>query len=136
MFSFFPPQRKNAALEAKAAEEEKKKQENNQSANSTESLPESTTENPSESPSYDADCPRPAIEQFPKPLIGPSARRHGGLIIHLALAVYTFIGLAIVCDEYFVSSLDRICEGNSAFFIFTYSVVVTFEDQAPGLKYP
>lgn len=58
-----------------------------------------------------ANCTPPAIEQFPDPLIGPSARRHGGLIIHLLLAMYTFVGLAIVCDDYFVASLDRICEG-------------------------
>ncbi|XP_026754390.2 probable sodium/potassium/calcium exchanger CG1090 isoform X2 [Galleria mellonella] len=55
-------------------------------------------------------CTPPAIEQFPKPLMGQSARKHGGLIIHILVAVFTFIGLAIVCDEYFVSSLDRICE--------------------------
>ncbi|XP_022827560.1 probable sodium/potassium/calcium exchanger CG1090 isoform X2 [Spodoptera litura] len=55
-------------------------------------------------------CSPPAIEQFPKPLMGQSARKHGGLIIHILVAVFTFIGLAIVCDEYFVSSLDRICE--------------------------
>ncbi|XP_076644341.1 putative sodium/potassium/calcium exchanger CG1090 [Halictus rubicundus] len=55
-------------------------------------------------------CSPPAIEQFPRPLMGPNARKHGGLIIHLLVAVYTFLGLAIVCDDYFVSSLDRICE--------------------------
>ncbi|KAK9730662.1 Sodium/calcium exchanger protein [Popillia japonica] len=55
-------------------------------------------------------CTPPAIEQFPRPLMGPQARRHGGIIIHVLVAVYTFIGLAIVCDEYFVASLDRICE--------------------------
>ncbi|XP_033332740.2 putative sodium/potassium/calcium exchanger CG1090 isoform X1 [Megalopta genalis] len=55
-------------------------------------------------------CSPPAIEQFPRPLMGPSARKHGGLIIHVLVAVYTFLGLAIVCDDYFVSSLDRICE--------------------------
>ncbi|XP_015435126.1 PREDICTED: probable sodium/potassium/calcium exchanger CG1090 [Dufourea novaeangliae] len=42
--------------------------------------------------------------------MGPNARKHGGLIIHILVAVYTFLGLAIVCDDYFVSSLDRICE--------------------------
>lgn len=26
------------------------------------------------------------------------------------MAIYTFLGLAIVCDDYFVASLDRICE--------------------------
>lgn len=61
------------------------------------------------------DCSPPAIEQFPRPLMGPSARKHGGLIIHILVAIYTFLGLAIVCDDYFVSSLDRICEGNESF---------------------
>lgn len=42
--------------------------------------------------------------------MGPWGRKHGGLIIHLLVATYTFLGLAIVCDEYFVASLDRICE--------------------------
>ncbi|XP_017752270.1 PREDICTED: probable sodium/potassium/calcium exchanger CG1090 [Eufriesea mexicana] len=55
-------------------------------------------------------CSPPAIEQFPRPLMGPKARKHGGLIIHILVAIYTFLGLAIVCDDYFVSSLDRICE--------------------------
>ncbi|GLV42006.1 uncharacterized protein CBL_05036 [Carabus blaptoides fortunei] len=55
-------------------------------------------------------CTPPAIEQFPRPLMGQYARSHGGLIIHVIVAIYTFLGLAIVCDKYFVSSLDRICE--------------------------
>ncbi|XP_055542829.1 probable sodium/potassium/calcium exchanger CG1090 [Wyeomyia smithii] len=55
-------------------------------------------------------CTPPAIEQFPRPLMGPNVRRHGGLVIHVLVAVFTFLGLAIVCDDYFVSSLDRICE--------------------------
>lgn len=58
-------------------------------------------------------CTPPAIEQFPRPLMGPSVRIHGGLVIHVLVAVFTFLGLAIVCDDYFVSSLDRICEGKS-----------------------
>ncbi|XP_063705385.1 probable sodium/potassium/calcium exchanger CG1090 isoform X1 [Culicoides brevitarsis] len=55
-------------------------------------------------------CTPPSIEQFPKPLMPLSWRRHGGLIIHVLVAVFTFLGLAIVCDDYFVSSLDRLCE--------------------------
>jgi len=42
------------------------------------------------------------------------ARQHGGLILHILVAVFTFFGLAIVCDEYFVASLDRLCEGESS----------------------
>ncbi|KAL1137920.1 hypothetical protein AAG570_009615, partial [Ranatra chinensis] len=52
----------------------------------------------------------PAIEQFPRPLIGPVARRHGAVIVHVLICIYSFIGLAIVCDDYFVTTLDRICE--------------------------
>ncbi|XP_015121174.1 probable sodium/potassium/calcium exchanger CG1090 [Diachasma alloeum] len=55
-------------------------------------------------------CTAPAIEQFPKPFMGKWGREHGGLIIHILAAIYTFLGLAIVCDDYFVASLDRICE--------------------------
>ncbi|XP_068153596.1 probable sodium/potassium/calcium exchanger CG1090 [Drosophila tropicalis] len=55
-------------------------------------------------------CTPPAIEQFPEPLMNKWARRHGGLILHILVAVFTFFGLAIVCDEYFVASLDRLCE--------------------------
>ncbi|KAK9889800.1 hypothetical protein WA026_007173 [Henosepilachna vigintioctopunctata] len=55
-------------------------------------------------------CTTPAIEQFPRPLMRNITRRHGGIIIHFIVAIYTFFGLAIVCDEYFVASLDRICE--------------------------
>lgn len=56
-------------------------------------------------------CTPPAIEQFPPPLMSKWVRRHGGLIIHILVAIFTFFGLAIVCDEYFVASLDRLCEG-------------------------
>lgn len=56
-------------------------------------------------------CTPPAIEQFPPPILPPWFREKGGLIIHILIAIFTFLGLAIVCDDYFVSSLDRICEG-------------------------
>lgn len=55
-------------------------------------------------------CTPPAIEQFPPPLLPVWFRERGGLIIHVLIAIFTFLGLAIVCDDYFVSSLDRICE--------------------------
>mmetsp|Transcript_10264 Transcript_10264/g.17207 ORF Transcript_10264/g.17207 Transcript_10264/m.17207 type:complete len:541 (-) Transcript_10264:572-2194(-) len=34
----------------------------------------------------------------------------GGLVIYIAVVLYTFIGMAIVCDEYFCESLDKISE--------------------------
>nr|XP_018907021.1 PREDICTED: probable sodium/potassium/calcium exchanger CG1090 isoform X3 [Bemisia tabaci]XP_018907022.1 PREDICTED: probable sodium/potassium/calcium exchanger CG1090 isoform X3 [Bemisia tabaci] len=74
--------------------------------------PEMTTATPGKAGSGDGrrNCTPPAIEQFPRPLMGQSARRHGGLILHIIICVYTFVGLAIVCDDYFVTALDCICE--------------------------
>ncbi|KAH8311563.1 hypothetical protein KR044_006914, partial [Drosophila immigrans] len=57
-----------------------------------------------------SNCTPPAIEQFPQPLMNKWARQHGGLVLHIIVAIFTFFGLAIVCDEYFVASLDRLCE--------------------------
>ena len=61
-------------------------------------------------------CTPPAIEQFPVPLMDNYYRQRGGLLIHILIAIYMFIGLAIVCDDYFVPALDRIAEG--IFFYF------------------
>ena len=52
----------------------------------------------------------PAVKQFPSPILGREARRHGGLVLHILIACYMFIGLAIVCDEYFVPALDRMSD--------------------------
>ncbi|KAF3420156.1 hypothetical protein E2986_13293 [Frieseomelitta varia] len=100
--------------EKKISEEEKSKNIRGQSQNvpRTTTVPTTTTiryERATWRPRRE-NCSPPAIEQFPRPVMGPSARKHGGLIIHILVAIYTFLGLAIVCDDYFVSSLDRICE--------------------------
>ncbi|KAK8748010.1 hypothetical protein OTU49_016269 [Cherax quadricarinatus] len=56
-------------------------------------------------------CTLPAIEQFPRGFMSPSARKSGGLIVHIIITIYMFVGIAIVCDEYFVPSLEMICDG-------------------------
>lgn len=74
-------------------------------------------------------CTAPAIEQFPPTILPVWFRNHGGIIIHILIAIFTFLGLAIVCDDYFVSSLDRICEGifnYIIFFLITYYVFILF----------
>lgn len=53
-------------------------------------------------------CMPPAIEQFPEPILNKTQRRYGGLIFHVALAIYMFIGLAIVCDDFFVPALEKL----------------------------
>ena len=47
--------------------------------------------------------------------MGNTARKNGGLVIHIFVATYMFIGLAIVCDDYFVPALDKIADGESIF---------------------
>lgn len=57
-----------------------------------------------------AKCMRPDIEQFPRLFFSQWARNHGAVIFHFVLTIYMFIGLAIVCDDYFVPSLELICK--------------------------
>ena len=56
-------------------------------------------------------CLKPAVTQFPDPLIDKKSRQQGLVLIHILVAVYMFIGLAIVCDDFFVPSLTRVSDG-------------------------
>ncbi|XP_006821873.1 sodium/potassium/calcium exchanger 5-like [Saccoglossus kowalevskii] len=55
-------------------------------------------------------CTPPAIDQFPADLFSREQRQHGGVLLHFLISLYMFIALAIVCDDYFVSSLESISE--------------------------
>lgn len=55
-------------------------------------------------------CTPPAIEEFPRPLIPQYIRVKGGLVVHLLVSAYMFLGLSIVCDDYFVPALERMVE--------------------------
>ncbi|XP_076305086.1 sodium/potassium/calcium exchanger Nckx30C-like [Tachypleus tridentatus] len=48
--------------------------------------------------------------QFPEDLFTEQQRKNGLVCLHVFGLVYMFIGLAIVCDEFFVPSLDVITE--------------------------
>uniref|UniRef100_A0A673L4D4 Sodium/potassium/calcium exchanger 3-like n=1 Tax=Sinocyclocheilus rhinocerous TaxID=307959 RepID=A0A673L4D4_9TELE len=52
----------------------------------------------------------PAIHEFPEDIFTKGQRRHGAILLHVFCAVYMFYALAIVCDVYFVPSLEKICE--------------------------
>ena len=49
-----------------------------------------------------------AYLEFPPDAFNNDQRQHGGLILHLIMVLYMFLALAIVCDDYFVTSLDKI----------------------------
>ncbi|KAM4038985.1 sodium/potassium/calcium exchanger 5 isoform 3-T3 [Anomaloglossus baeobatrachus] len=48
--------------------------------------------------------------EFPKGLFTEQERRDGGLIIHFLVILYMFLAVAIVCDEYFIPSLEVISD--------------------------
>ncbi|XP_023709807.1 sodium/potassium/calcium exchanger Nckx30C isoform X3 [Cryptotermes secundus] len=87
---------------------------------------------------------------FPEDLFTMEQRRHGAVVLHILGVVYMFVALAIVCDEFFVPSLDVIIEklaiqddvagatfmaaGGSAPELFTsvIGVFVSFDDVGIG----
>lgn len=95
----------------------------------------------------DTDVKRPL---FPEDLFTNDQRRRGAVILHILGVVYMFVALAIVCDEFFVPSLDVIIEkfdiaddvagatfmaaGGSAPELFTsvIGVFVSFDDVGIG----
>ncbi|XP_075940637.1 sodium/potassium/calcium exchanger 4 [Anarhichas minor] len=55
-------------------------------------------------------CSAPAIHEFPNDIFTNDERKSGGVVLHIAAALYMFLALAITCDEYFVTALEKICE--------------------------
>ncbi|XP_074601614.1 sodium/potassium/calcium exchanger 4-like [Brevipalpus obovatus] len=53
------------------------------------------------------ECTPPAYKEFPNDIFGHKLRKHGFIIIHIAVACYMFYCLAIVCDHYFLTSLEE-----------------------------
>jgi len=64
-----------------------------------------TTIAPTESP-----CQPSSINDFPPDLFSSTSRRRGAVLIHLAVSMYLFVALAILCDDYFVPSLQRMSD--------------------------
>ncbi|XP_056333009.1 sodium/potassium/calcium exchanger 4a [Danio aesculapii] len=58
----------------------------------------------------DKNCTAPAIHEFPEDLFTNQQRSQGAVLLHIFVALYMFLALAIVCDDYFVTSLEKICE--------------------------
>ncbi|XP_065695518.2 sodium/potassium/calcium exchanger 4 isoform X2 [Patagioenas fasciata] len=59
---------------------------------------------------FEPNCTQPAINEFPKDLFTNKERQRGGILLHIIGALYMFYALAIVCDDFFVPSLEKICE--------------------------
>ncbi|GAB1609651.1 sodium/potassium/calcium exchanger 4-like [Argonauta hians] len=55
-------------------------------------------------------CTSPAYKEFPPDLFTNEQRSHGAMVLHFIMGLYMFYALSIVCDEYFVTSLEKICQ--------------------------
>ncbi|XP_066468259.1 sodium/potassium/calcium exchanger 4 [Tiliqua scincoides] len=55
-------------------------------------------------------CTKPAIHEFPDDIFTNKERQQGAVLLHILGALYMFYALAIVCDDFFVPSLEKICE--------------------------
>ncbi|XP_077179644.1 sodium/potassium/calcium exchanger 4 isoform X2 [Paroedura picta] len=55
-------------------------------------------------------CTRPAIHEFPDDIFKNKDRQRGAVLLHIFGTLYMFYALAIVCDDFFVPSLEKICE--------------------------
>ncbi|TFK15955.1 potassium channel subfamily K member 10 [Platysternon megacephalum] len=51
-----------------------------------------------------------AINEFPEDVFTNKDRQEGAVLFHIIGALYMFYALAIVCDDFFVPSLEKICE--------------------------
>ncbi|XP_061132504.1 sodium/potassium/calcium exchanger 3-like isoform X2 [Syngnathus typhle] len=51
-----------------------------------------------------------AISEFPEDIFTLEQRRQGAVVLHVLCAIYMFHALAIVCDVYFVPSLEKVSE--------------------------
>ncbi|XP_076269385.1 sodium/potassium/calcium exchanger zydeco isoform X2 [Rhynchophorus ferrugineus] len=54
-------------------------------------------------------CTPPAIDDFPSDLLSEEERRDGAIVIHILVSLYLFVALAVVCDNYFVPAVEKIC---------------------------
>lgn len=54
------------------------------------------------------ECRNRTIDEFPNDFMTIEQRKNGGIVVHIFLTIYLFCAIAIVCDEYFVQSLNRI----------------------------
>ncbi|XP_076001322.1 sodium/potassium/calcium exchanger 3-like [Genypterus blacodes] len=55
-------------------------------------------------------CTAPALHEFPTDLFTHKERTEGAVALHILCTIYIFCALALVCDDYFVPSLEKICE--------------------------
>ncbi|KAJ8250266.1 hypothetical protein COCON_G00221880 [Conger conger] len=65
---------------------------------------------PDQNETKSKNCTEPALHEFPTDIFTHEERAEGAVALHVLCTVYMFYALALVCDDYFVPSLEKICE--------------------------
>lgn len=73
--------------------------------------------------SNSSECRNRTIDEFPADFLTLKQKRDGGVIIHVVLTIYLFAALAVVCDDYFVESLNLIAKGQWSVQAWTLMVI-------------
>ncbi|XP_064647651.1 sodium/potassium/calcium exchanger 5-like [Lineus longissimus] len=55
-------------------------------------------------------CTPRAIDEFPGDFFSDEIKNQGGIVVHFLISFYLFGALAIVCDDFFVPSLEQISD--------------------------
>ncbi|XP_061763631.1 sodium/potassium/calcium exchanger 3-like isoform X2 [Nerophis ophidion] len=79
-------------------------------------------------------CTSPALQEFPTDLFTNKERTEGAVALHVLCTIYMFCALALVCDDYFVPSLEKICQAvklshwallrDSVYYIFSIMALI------------
>ncbi|CAF0866136.1 unnamed protein product [Brachionus calyciflorus] len=60
----------------------------------------------------DSFCKQPTVHEFPNDIIPFKEFKYSRLIIHSLIIVYLLAAVSIICDDFFVESLNRLSSGN------------------------
>jgi hypothetical protein len=56
-------------------------------------------------------------DNFPADIFTNEERKHGAIVVHVCVGLYFFIVIAFVCNDYFLPSVDCICQGNKVIIL-------------------
>jgi cobalamin biosynthesis protein CobT len=87
----------------------KSKQSDVRNSTTTESAQTTTSSSANDEP----ECSPPSINDFPDDIFTQTQRRFGAIIFHVVFAVYHFVAILKVCDDYFLGSLEIIAQVSS-----------------------
>jgi hypothetical protein len=71
-------------------------------------------------------CSKPLIDDYPPDMFTQRQRQMGAVIFHFFFAVYLFIAIMKVCDDYFMNSLEIIGEVCWKFLPISFSVFILY----------